>query len=48
MTTNSTSLPPNNARPMIEIPQGLPKVEFSENSYQVLQKGTSEKGKMVN
>lgn len=44
MTSNSASLPPKKIHPFAEIPQGLPKVEFSENSYQVFTKRYIRKG----
>lgn len=44
MTSNSASQPPKNDRPFIEMPHGLPKVEFSENSYQVFTKRYVRKG----
>lgn len=44
MTSKSASQPPKNNRPLIEMPLGLPKVEFSENSYQVFTKRYVRKG----
>ena len=44
MTSNSASLPPKKILPTVEMPQGLPKVEFSENSYQVFIKRYVRKG----
>lgn len=44
MTHNSTSQPPKDFRPPIELPDGLPRVELNENSYQVFSKRYIRKG----
>ncbi len=44
MTTNSTNQPPKEFQPVVEMPLGLPKVELSDNSYQVFSKRYVRKG----
>ncbi|KUK46936.1 MAG: Ribonucleoside-diphosphate reductase [Anaerolinea thermophila] len=44
MTYNSTPKPPIEKRKIIEMPDGLPRVELSENSYQVFNKRYVRKG----
>ena len=44
MTNNSTPKPPLEKQKIIEMPDGLPRVELSENSYQVFNKRYVRKG----